>query len=263
MRSPIPHLRSWRCSHHVTYELALPDGRILRTRISHQWIEATTARACGGTFFAINLRLMRRTSGHACRTESSRIAERWHRRRSLDQPTMFTCWSRVWVFPKSAVAPRRRRQPDYSGTGPEALDLRKIPHARNTCIASAWLQLARSLERGAAATHDPRRAEALFERLRRNGTWQSPTLTVLRMMSSPATAFDPEDPRLRYLPESTKDFWRAQLVWGTPSTPEQVEECGRFFEAVLRMVGALERVGAGLIAGSDSGNAHCSGFRSL
>ena len=69
--------------------------------------------------------------------------------------------------------------------------------------------------------------------------------------------------RPRYLPESTKAFWRAQLVRGAALAPEQVEECGRFFEAVLRMVGALERVGAGLIAGSDSGNAHCSGFRSL
>jgi imidazolonepropionase-like amidohydrolase len=120
-----------------------------------------------------------------------------------------------------------------------------------------WLQLARSLERVAAATHDHRRAEALFVRLRRNGTCQSPTLTVLRMLSSPLTAFDPEDPRLRYLPESTKDFWRAQLVRGAPSTPEQVEECGRFFEAALRMVGALERAGVGLIAGTDSGNAYC------
>ncbi|WP_277050375.1 cytotoxic translational repressor of toxin-antitoxin stability system [Ruania albidiflava] len=39
--TPVSNARGGRASHHATYELGLPDGRILRTRISHP-VNATT-----------------------------------------------------------------------------------------------------------------------------------------------------------------------------------------------------------------------------
>src|SRR4030095_4078072 len=51
------------------------------------------------------------------------------------------------------------------------------------------------------------KAAALFGRLKRNQTWQCPTLTVLR---SGAFLSDPNfrnDPRLKYMPESVRTQW--------------------------------------------------------
>jgi imidazolonepropionase-like amidohydrolase len=97
----------------------------------------------------------------------------------------------------------------------------------------AWLQMARSLEREAAATQGSRRAEALFERLHHNGTWQAPTLTVLRTLSSPSR-------RSTRKTRGCDTFRSLQRASGVRSWS-----------------GALESAGVGLIAGTDSGNAYC------
>ncbi|WP_051116377.1 amidohydrolase family protein [Amycolatopsis nigrescens] len=121
----------------------------------------------------------------------------------------------------------------------------------------AWYATARALEREAVRTHSPGRAAELFDRLRRNGTWASPTLTVLEALSLPFSAFDPADPRLRYLPPFMKDVWLDQLSRTAPSTPESIEEQRRFFEAELRLTGALHRAGVGVLAGTDTNNPYC------
>ncbi|GAB2750314.1 amidohydrolase family protein [Amycolatopsis magusensis] len=121
----------------------------------------------------------------------------------------------------------------------------------------AWYTVARALEREAATTHDPRRARRLFDRLRRNGTYASPTLSVLRALSLPASGFDRDDPRLRYLPKSITDYWWLQVEHTGPATPAEIEEHRRFFDAELRMTGDLHRAGVPVLAGTDSNNAFC------
>ncbi|WP_216208002.1 amidohydrolase family protein [Amycolatopsis aidingensis] len=120
-----------------------------------------------------------------------------------------------------------------------------------------WMGLARELERQSLASHSPRRAAAFFRHLRRNGTWQSPTLNVLHAQSLPIEEFDPQDPRLEYLPPGTAGYWLEQLRHTAPSTPEEIENLRRLFAAQQRMVRDLDQAGVELIAGTDSNNPFC------
>jgi hypothetical protein len=64
-------------------------------------------------------------------------------------------------------------------------------------------------------SYDPNKATQLFEVFKKNGTWQVPTLTVLRAY---AYLDDPEfvrDPRLKYMPRSVRSLWEPNTnpVW--------------------------------------------------
>lgn len=113
--------------------------------------------------------------------------------------------------------------------------------------------LARELDRQASETYDPAKAARLYATLARNRAWQSPTLTVLRVMSSPADTYV-NDPRLKYMPAEISDFWAEYIKTIAPSTPEQIAEHREFLRFRLRMVGAMHRAGVGVIGGTDSAN---------
>ena len=66
-------------------------------------------------------------------------------------------------------------------------------------LAGAPPAVARFVEGRAAASHDPKKAEALFARFVRNGTWQVPTLTVLRSGAFRADPDFAKDHRLKYM----------------------------------------------------------------
>ncbi len=102
------------------------------------------------------------------------------------------------------------------------------------------------------------KAAALLELLRRNGTWQVPTLVVDR---NAALYSDPEysrtfahPSRLRYVPYALHAMWKLGLRL-TPALPrDQLEVSRRYFEWQLRMVGAMQRAGVGILTGTDTPN---------
>src|SRR5271165_4902840 len=106
--------------------------------------------------------------------------------------------------------------------------------------------------------YDAGKAAALFELLRKNGTWQCPTLTVLHMI---AFADDPslgKDPRLKYLP-----LW-LRSEWDTATLPQRMAAHGyalvyqkKEFKKDLEVVGSMQRAGVGILAGTDSPNPYC------
>lgn len=116
-----------------------------------------------------------------------------------------------------------------------------------------FYNLARELDRQASLTHDPGKAARFYARLARNGTWQSPTLTVLRVIASPADTYL-NDPRLKYIPADLEAFWAEHIKNFAPSTPEQIVQHREFLRFRLRMVGELYRVGVGIIGGTDCAN---------
>ncbi|MGW0197292.1 amidohydrolase family protein [Nonomuraea sp. NPDC003201] len=116
-----------------------------------------------------------------------------------------------------------------------------------------WYNLVRDLERVAVESFDPNKARALFDLLKRNGTWQSPTLSVLHVVSQPAATYA-NDPRLRYIPALDQAAWADHLKQIAPVTPEQVTQQRRFCHALLRMVGQAHRAGVGVIGGTDCYN---------
>lgn len=118
--------------------------------------------------------------------------------------------------------------------------------------ARSFYTLLYRLERQAALRHSPDRAAALYDRLARNGCWQSPTLTVNRVYSMPAETYA-DDPRLKYVSASTKSEWAATMG-GAPTSLEEVAQQREYFEFRLAMVGQMERAGVPILGGSDTAN---------
>lgn len=113
-----------------------------------------------------------------------------------------------------------------------------------------FFNLARELERQSAESYHPAKAARVFAKLARAGSWQSPTLAVLRVVSSPADTFA-NDPRLKYVPGWVRDFWKDRLGLFAPSTPEQIVQYRAFFQAQMRLVGEAHAGGVGIIGGTD------------
>jgi hypothetical protein len=111
----------------------------------------------------------------------------------------------------------------------------------------------RELDRQAALAHSPSKAAALYERFARNGTWQSPTLSVIRVMSSPADTYA-HDPRLKYIDKGTQQFWAEHIKNFAPKTPEEIAQQREFFLFRMEMVHKMERAGVRIIGGTDTPN---------
>lgn len=119
-----------------------------------------------------------------------------------------------------------------------------------------FFNLARELERQAMLEYSETKAGKLFARLIGNGSWQSPTLVVNRVISLPPDTFI-HDPRLKYMPADIKAYWADRIRLFTPTTPKEVEEQRVYFESRVAMVGAMHEAGVGIIGGTDSLNPYC------
>jgi hypothetical protein len=104
-------------------------------------------------------------------------------------------------------------------------------------------------------TYSPEKASALFAILKKNGTWQCPTLTLLRTTTF---ADDPSsftnDPRLKYIPPRMKADWNPPGIaqdYGDPAF------AAREFQKDLEVVGAMQKAGVGILAGTDTSNPYC------
>jgi imidazolonepropionase-like amidohydrolase len=98
-------------------------------------------------------------------------------------------------------------------------------------------------------TYSKPKADELFARFVKNGTWQVPTLVVIKALATqfsepiPAT-----DPRLKFLPAYVKEFWGMKF----PNFDETKFKDLYAFDSDL--VGNLHRAGVKILAGSDTPN---------
>ena len=106
--------------------------------------------------------------------------------------------------------------------------------------------------RAAAESYDAGKAAALFAKFVKNGTWHTPTLTVLRSAAYFGDAEYMKDDRIELLPEIIRRFWRA----GGMGMDASEDPAGRRrqFERELRLVGAMHRAGVKILAGTDTPN---------
>ncbi len=107
-------------------------------------------------------------------------------------------------------------------------------------------------------TFDPSLMAPLFDRLKKNGTWQSPTLTVLRNSAYLRERAELDRERLEYLPAYITSSWEAKnnpfyQNW----TAEDWVIAQRNFEHSKMLVGELNRAGVKIIAGTDVSNPYC------
>ena len=102
-------------------------------------------------------------------------------------------------------------------------------------------------------TYSAEKAVTLFTLLKRNGTWQCPTLTVNRVIAFANDTSFTHDPRLKYMPRNLR------ASWGTVFhlTPEDFAYEKKEFAKEMEVVGAMQKSGVGILAGTDTLNPLC------
>lgn len=110
----------------------------------------------------------------------------------------------------------------------------------------------------ALGTYSPERAEVLFGELKKNQTWQCPTLTVLRSWAYSDTPSFTNDPRLRYIPRDIASSWEPKSdIFLKAMTADDWAQSKKVFSKELEIVGAMQRAGVQILAGTDTLNPFC------
>ncbi len=124
-------------------------------------------------------------------------------------------------------------------------------------IEEAFVSATTAAERGALlerviATYDRELLPQFADRLRENGTWQCPTLTVQRNLAYLRERAELDQERLQYLPESFTNTWAAaNSPYYASLSEDDWRLARRNFEHSKMLVGELNRAGVRIIAGTD------------
>jgi hypothetical protein len=106
----------------------------------------------------------------------------------------------------------------------------------------------------ALETYDEKKAADLLARFVKNQTWQCPTLTVLRSNAYLGDEHFRQDGRLRYIPRLLQQRWNFRIVnrsGGDNAVAKKV------LQKQLEIVGAMQKAGVPILAGTDTGNPFC------
>jgi imidazolonepropionase-like amidohydrolase len=109
----------------------------------------------------------------------------------------------------------------------------------------AWEKIAHESD----ATYDKDKAAKLFQTLKRNGTWVTPTLASLDITAHPEE-WTADDPQLAFLPLSLAKQWRDSFQ--DSAMKERAAWLARQAANDWRLTGELHQAGIPLLAGSDS-----------
>jgi imidazolonepropionase-like amidohydrolase len=108
----------------------------------------------------------------------------------------------------------------------------------------------------AADSFSEQKARKLFARFIRNGTWQVPTLTMLRGLASIADATLLGDSRLKYMPAYLRWVWNPNSG-ATDLSPENVAAEKRVYEDACKLLRKMHAAGVPVLAGTDTTNPFC------
>lgn len=101
-------------------------------------------------------------------------------------------------------------------------------------------------------TFSDQKAKDLFARFVKNQTWQCPTLTVLRSNAYLGDQSFRNDPRLKYVPRPMRERWGQRVA-----NRNDNDYVKKVFKKEVEIVGAMQRAGVPLLAGTDTGNPFC------
>lgn len=114
------------------------------------------------------------------------------------------------------------------------------------------ISLSRTQNQALLDSQDAATCDALAATLKRNGTWLSPTMVVLRGMGWADDSTLLADPRLQYMPRFITAGWNPKNDFRLRTmTPEAWARRKREFQRNLELVGFFHRKGVPLIAGTD------------
>jgi imidazolonepropionase-like amidohydrolase len=111
--------------------------------------------------------------------------------------------------------------------------------------SAAWEAIAHEAD----LTYSTEKAAALFQTLKKNGTWVTPTIASLDITSHPE-AWKLDDPNLDFIPPPLAKQWRSSL--GDEQMKKRAAWLGRQAVNDWKLAGELHRGGIPLLVGSDS-----------
>jgi imidazolonepropionase-like amidohydrolase len=130
--------------------------------------------------------------------------------------------------------------------GPNRVNLFNLEPKQVSPTLRSWLE-----------GYDPAIAANLFATLRRNRTYQCPTLTVLYSMSHPRASRDNIRWRFDYLPSWMRGIWNNPNPRFKNYSPEDWTLQERLFDKNLELVRDMFRAGVPILAGTDVMNPYC------
>ena len=110
------------------------------------------------------------------------------------------------------------------------------------------------IQRTALETYDEKRAAGLVARFAKNHTWQCPTLTVLRSGAYLEDENFRRDGRLRYIPRQLQQRWSFRAANRSGGDNEEEK---KVLQKQFAIVGAMQKAGVPILAGTDTGNPFC------
>jgi imidazolonepropionase-like amidohydrolase len=148
-----------------------------------------------------------------------------------------------------AIADEAKKQGiPFAGHVPDAVSVQEASEAGQKSIEHLTGVL--------AACSDAAKTEAVFAEFKKNHTWQCPTLTVLRSSMTSGTSKMNAD-LLKYMPPPLVREWADNDKLGTLATTARASAGGSYFQKHLDMVGAMQRAGVAILAGTDTENPYC------
>jgi imidazolonepropionase-like amidohydrolase len=118
-----------------------------------------------------------------------------------------------------------------------------------------WGSHFKPLRQAMLDSYSPDKAAALFAVLKSNRTWQCPTFTVLRMFGYGDDPTFLNDSRIKYMPRQVKASW--DPAHGGDRSAEDFAYARKEFQKNLEVVGAMQKSGVGILAGTDTLNPYC------
>lgn len=102
------------------------------------------------------------------------------------------------------------------------------------------------------ASYSNQKCLLLFARLKKNGTWQVPTLITKHSQTFVDSLMQTDDPRRKYIPRAMLESWRPENNFLFKyRTPEFIETRKKLYEKEVELVRAMHRAGVSFMAGSD------------
>ncbi|GAB2604333.1 amidohydrolase [Paractinoplanes abujensis] len=122
---------------------------------------------------------------------------------------------------------------------------------------AGWFTKLHPVEFAAARSHDRDKAARLFERLARNGTRVTPTLTVHRTCDTPQDV-PHDDPRFRYVSADMLAYWQwcTDTIYLKGRSARETTERRETFARRLRLAAEMARAGVPLLTGTDLGTSY-------
>lgn len=128
----------------------------------------------------------------------------------------------------------------------------RATRARDTTV-SGRAALSRNIAHLAVASFSEAACQPYFDRLKRNQTWQVPTMVTSRNIGGLDDPAFGQDERLRYAPRRIRQEWLpANDVRFKGMSAEDFASHREQVDGWLRIVGAMARAGVPLLAGSDT-----------